>query len=90
LIYRHTALVRATYSINVVLLAITKAASPILAAKRTCRGRLAMSSPEGKTDVPREPGHFRFWHLSDMPTVLSNVHFQGNPEHIAHTELFSV
>jgi hypothetical protein len=20
-----------------------------------------MSAPEGKTDVPREPGHFRFW-----------------------------
>jgi hypothetical protein len=60
LIYRHTALVRATYSINVVLLAITKAASPILAAKRTCRGRLMMSAPEGKTGVPRKPGHFRF------------------------------
>jgi hypothetical protein len=28
--------------------------------KRTCRGRLTMSAPEGKTDVPREPGHFRF------------------------------
>jgi len=26
----------------------------------TCRGRLTMSAPEGKTDVPREPGHFRF------------------------------
>jgi hypothetical protein len=24
--------------------------------KRTCRGRLTMSAPEGKTDVPREPG----------------------------------
>jgi hypothetical protein len=23
-------------------------------------GRLTMSAPEGKTDVPREPGHFRF------------------------------
>jgi hypothetical protein len=31
LTHRHTALVRATYSINVVLLAITKAANPILA-----------------------------------------------------------
>jgi hypothetical protein len=31
LIYRHTALVHATYSINVVFLAITKAASPLLA-----------------------------------------------------------
>jgi len=30
LIYRHTALVHATYSINVVFLAITKAASPLL------------------------------------------------------------
>src|SRR5450755_4118406 len=29
--------------------------------KRTCRGRLTMSAPEGKTDVPRERGHFRFW-----------------------------
>ncbi len=28
--------------------------------KRTCRGRLTMSAPEGKTDVPREPKHFRF------------------------------
>jgi GrpB-like predicted nucleotidyltransferase (UPF0157 family) len=28
--------------------------------KRTCRGRLTMSAPEGETDVPREPGHFRF------------------------------
>jgi hypothetical protein len=40
LIYRHTALVRATYSINVVFLAIAKAASPLLA--RT--GPLAMSA----------------------------------------------
>jgi hypothetical protein len=28
--------------------------------KRTCRGRLTMSAHGGKTDVPREPGHFRF------------------------------
>jgi hypothetical protein len=28
--------------------------------KRTCRGRLTMSAPEGETDVPREPGHFCF------------------------------
>jgi NAD(P)-dependent dehydrogenase (short-subunit alcohol dehydrogenase family) len=28
--------------------------------KQTCRGRLTISVPEGKTDVPREPGHFRF------------------------------
>ena len=34
LIYRHTALVHATYSINVVFLAITKAASPLLARLR--------------------------------------------------------
>ena len=27
---------------------------------RTCRGRLTMSAPEGKTEVQREPGHFRF------------------------------
>jgi hypothetical protein len=26
----------------------------------TCRGRLTMSAPEGKTDVPREPGHLCF------------------------------
>jgi len=26
----------------------------------TCRGRLTMSAPGGKTDVPREPGRFRF------------------------------
>src|SRR5229473_3397915 len=31
------------------------------ATKRTCRGSLTMSAPEGKTDLPREPGHFRFW-----------------------------
>src|SRR5450631_306685 len=24
--------------------------------KRTCRGRVTMSAPEGKTDAPREPG----------------------------------
>jgi hypothetical protein len=28
--------------------------------KRICRGRLTMSAREGKTDVPREPGHFLF------------------------------
>jgi hypothetical protein len=28
--------------------------------KRTCWSRLTMSAPEGKTGVPREPGHFRF------------------------------
>ncbi len=28
--------------------------------KRTCRGGLTMPAPEGETDVPREPGHFRF------------------------------
>jgi hypothetical protein len=28
--------------------------------KRTCRGRLTISAPEGKMDVPREPGYFRF------------------------------
>jgi hypothetical protein len=25
-----------------------------------------MSAPEGKTDVPREPGHFRFCPISDI------------------------
>jgi hypothetical protein len=34
--------------------------------KRTCRGRLMMSAPEGKTDVPREPGHFRFGPEADI------------------------
>jgi hypothetical protein len=32
----------------------------LIGTKRTCQGRLTMSVPEGKTDVPREPGHFRF------------------------------
>jgi hypothetical protein len=27
----------------------------------TCWRRLTTSAPEGKTDVPREPGHFRSW-----------------------------
>jgi hypothetical protein len=27
---------------------------------RNDAGRLTVSAPEGKTDVPREPGHFRF------------------------------
>ena len=36
------------------------AATLCVGTKRTCRGRLTMSAPEGKTDVPREPGHFRF------------------------------
>ncbi|SRR6266478_7026556 len=31
-----------------------------LGTKRTCRGRLTMSAPEGKTDVPREAGHWPF------------------------------
>jgi len=29
--------------------------------KRTCRERLTISAPEGKTNVPREPRHFRVW-----------------------------
>jgi hypothetical protein len=33
---------------------------PVAGTKRTCRSRLTMSAPEGKTDVPREPGRFRF------------------------------
>jgi len=32
----------------------------LVGTKRTCRGRLTMSAAEDKTDVPREPGHFRF------------------------------
>jgi hypothetical protein len=32
----------------------------LVGTKRTCRGRLTMSAAEGTTDVPREPGHFRF------------------------------
>jgi hypothetical protein len=35
-------------------------------AKRTCRGRLTRSAPEGKTDVPRKPGHFRSGSISDI------------------------
>jgi aspartokinase len=38
----------------------TKSMSVIGSTKRTCRGRPTMSAPEGKTDVPRGPGHFRF------------------------------
>jgi hypothetical protein len=33
---------------------------PAYGTKRTCQGRLTMSAPVGKTDVPRGPGHFRF------------------------------
>jgi len=52
--------------------------------KRTCRGRLAMSAPEGKTDVPREPGTsvfdpFQTWafpatfnHRPGRTTTLAN------------------
>jgi hypothetical protein len=41
--------------------AVTAAAhESVHGTKRTCQGRLTMSAPEGKTDVPREPGHFRF------------------------------
>src|SRR5450432_1408410 len=36
------------------------AANDALGTKQTRWGRLTMSAPEGKTDVPREPGHFRF------------------------------
>jgi hypothetical protein len=48
--------------------------------KRTRWGRLTMSGPEGKTDVPREPGylrngasHFRFRHKADLCVVMINV-----------------
>jgi len=55
LIYRHTALVHATYSINVVFLAITKAASPLLArtgpTDRTNRVDLMMSVARGNPEV---------------------------------------
>jgi hypothetical protein len=37
--------------------------------KRTCRGRLTMSAPEGKTDVPREPGHF----LGPLPDIGDGI-----------------
>jgi hypothetical protein len=37
-----------------------RAAISCFGTKRTRRGRLTISAPEGKTDVPREPGHFRF------------------------------
>ena len=42
LIYRHTALVRATYSINVVLLTITEAASPF--GRFCCKSRKSNDS----------------------------------------------
>jgi len=32
----------------------------LIGTKRTCRGGLTMSAPEGKTDGPREPGHSVF------------------------------
>ena len=38
--------------------------------KRKCRGRLTMSAPEGKTGVPRGPGHFRFWTRNGHPLSL--------------------
>ncbi len=44
--------------LDVILNAI--AATSLLGTKRTCWCRLTMSAPEGKTDVPRGPGHFRF------------------------------
>jgi hypothetical protein len=42
--------------------------------KRTCRGRLTMSAPEGKTDVPREPEHFRFLTEPDIRTECPKLH----------------
>ena len=42
------------------------AATLCVGTQRTCRGRLTISAPEGKTGVPREPGHFRFWHKADV------------------------
>ena len=41
--------------------------------KRTCRGRLTISAPEGKTDVPRKPGHFRFWSHTGSRVSLMNA-----------------
>jgi hypothetical protein len=32
-----------------------------------------MSAPEGKTDAPREPGHFRFWTLNGHPNWSAEV-----------------
>jgi hypothetical protein len=37
-----------------------------------------MSAPEGKTDVPREPGHFRFWPetvITMQRTAVSQVDY---------------
>src|SRR3984893_663985 len=37
-----------------------RAAISCFGTRRTCRGRLTMSAPEGKTDGRREPGYLRF------------------------------
>ena len=49
-----------------------------------------MSAPEGKTDVPREPGHFRFWHFSDMAFVLDDVRSWGEAEIICSFRVFRI
>jgi hypothetical protein len=48
-----------------------------VAPKRTCRAGLTMSAPVGKTDVPRGPGHFRFWHETDSPAHFVKVRSWG-------------
>jgi ISXO2-like transposase domain len=40
-----------------------------------------MSAPEGKTDVPREPRHFRFW---------DNLHERFEVKRINHQEAYSL
>jgi hypothetical protein len=40
-----------------------------------------MCAPEGKTDVPREPGHFRFWPNSDLTGFLT--HLRGRRQKFA-------
>ena len=42
------------------------AADSVVGTKRTCWVRLTVSAPESKTDVPCEPGHFRFGPISDI------------------------
>jgi hypothetical protein len=36
-----------------------------------------MSDPEGKTDVPREPRHFRFWRAKRTSRWLTKVSKPG-------------
>jgi hypothetical protein len=46
-----------------------------------------MSAPEGKTDVPREPGHFRFGPISEVAPLegrCNHVAEYGVAKHILH------